>query len=81
MFLKVQQNTKNIEKHMIMFGDEEFKFVDDSAMIIKIEWQDLLVFFYIEEIYGVWLHEKRLIWAVTISFLLFCHQGLHRKNN
>ena len=37
MFLKVQQNTKNIEKHMIMFGDEEFKFVDDSAMIIKIE--------------------------------------------
>ena len=37
MFLKVQQNTKNIEEHMIMFGDEEFKFVDDSAMIIKIE--------------------------------------------
>ena len=81
MFLKVQQNTKNIEEHMIMFGDEEFKFVDDSAMIIKIKWQDLLVFFYIEEIYGVWLHEKRLIWAVTISFFLFCHQGLHRKNN
>ena len=53
MFLKVQQNTENIEEHMIMFCDEEFKFVDDSAMIIKIECQDLLVVFYIEEIYGV----------------------------
>ena len=71
MFLKVQQNIKNTEEYKIMFVDEEYKFVDDSAMIIKIEWQDLLVFFYIEEIYGVWLHEKRLIWAVTISFFSF----------
>ena len=37
MFLKAQQNIKNIEEYKIMFVDEEYKFVDDSAMIIKID--------------------------------------------
>ena len=76
MFPKVQQNIKNTEEYKIMFVDEEYKFVDDSAMIIKIDWQHLLVCVHIEEIYGVWLHEKRLIWAVTFSFCICFHQGL-----
>ena len=70
MFLKVQQNTRNIKEHKIMFGDEENKFVDDNAMIIKIEWRNLLVCFHIEEMVNDCM-KKRLIWAVTFIFLFF----------
>ena len=72
--LYVSESTTKYKKHwgiqdcLLM---KNTNFVDDSAMIIKIDWQHLLVCVHIEEIYGVWLHEKRLIWAVTFSLYLF----------